>query len=109
MTGLSISDLQSALKSGLVKRLRILLGALAASSLVYGVVGILFVKNAQPSSQGVDPVFMICLGVVAIGEAFFSWWLPEKILRSTNFERLFDEGLNIPKQNRITKDRGEII
>ncbi|HTA16790.1 MAG TPA: hypothetical protein VK786_03505 [bacterium] len=110
MANATMGDLDAALDKGLLKDIRRLMLILAGAPLIYCLMGYWAFRNqaATAGAQGPAPIFLYCLGAVAIAEIVLSKILPERKLRAENLNQYFENGF---QKNKIpfTKDRALIV
>ena len=117
MTGVSMEDLESALRQGLQKKVRNLSLALGAASLAYLGLGVLVMrgvvafpaKASKAVQAGADPLLMLGLGALACGALYLSVWLPERNLRQLDLAGALSRGLTLPNAGGRLTDRGAIV
>jgi peptidoglycan/LPS O-acetylase OafA/YrhL len=111
MSTIQSSDIKLAIEAGLLKRLRIIMGALGASALVYLVVALLqppAIQVAVIHDEQTIKTFSSLLAGAAVVMLTLAWILPNKKLKNTDWAAYFEKGMPLPKGGMLT-DRGQIV
>lgn len=101
-------ELQAALDTGLIRELRILVGALAIAPLIYLALGHHALSQA-PSPQFVDPAFATMLAIVAAVGLVFAWWLPDKKVAGLDFSVLAREGFKAGNETKAIVEAPKML